>query len=213
MIAAIAAIDGASLDGDRERALSIGYELESLGAPGDYRAALAARGGTGYAARVLLLAETLRGPPAGTISPPPESGPLDPPVPGPVRAGFGLLYGRPHLGIDFDARDGSPVRAAADGIVTEVGSAPAYGRYLCMLHAFPGGLRGERSLTSCYGYLTEATRRPGEVVGRREQVAVSGCSGQYCVSPRVHFILRPGVRPDGVPVDPAPYLRDGGRGS
>ena len=143
---------------------------------------------------------------------PSEGGQLDPPVDGGVVAGFGRLYGRPHLGLDFDARDATDVRAAASGVVTEIGSVPAYGLYICVLHNLPRGLEGRRALNTCYGYLREPRREVGETVRRGETVGLSGCSG-LCISPRVHFMVRVGERPDALPVDPAPFLGDGQAGA
>jgi murein DD-endopeptidase MepM/ murein hydrolase activator NlpD len=189
----------------RDQALAIGYALESLGARQSYSAALDSRGGPGFAQRALRLADRYRGGISAEVDVPTESGRLDPPVNGKVVAGFGRLYGRPHLGLDFDARDATEVRAAASGVVTATGSVPAYGVYICVLHSFPRALRGRRALNTCYGYLREPRREIGDRVGRGETVGLSGCSG-LCVSPRVHFIVRVGERPDALPVDPAPFL-------
>jgi murein DD-endopeptidase MepM/ murein hydrolase activator NlpD len=190
----------------RDDALSVAYALQSLGAHESYLAALTTRGDPDFAQRALAVADSYRGGISSEVPVPAEAGPFEPPVDGGIVAGFGRLYGRPHLGLDFDAREATEVRAGATGVVTEIGTVPAYGRYICLVHSFPRGLRGRDALNTCYGYLREPTRGVGEVVRKGDTVGLSGCSGP-CTSPRVHFMVRVGERPDALPVDPAPYLR------
>lgn len=89
---------------------------------------------------------------------------------------------------------------------------PAYGRFICVVHDFPDRIRGQRALNTCYGYLRQPLVTVGARVARGDPVALSGCSGG-CISPRVHFIVRPGERPDAIPVDPAPFLEGDRAGS
>lgn len=63
------------------------------------------------------------------------------PVELPVAWTFGvrfhpvLRYRRPHPGIDYDGQLGTPVRAAADGVVTFVGRRGEYGNHVQVRHS------------------------------------------------------------------------------
>ena len=207
VIAAVMALEGGGKAGGApDRALEVGYGLDAFGARYDYNVALTQRGGPAFANEALRLADRYRGGISSEVPVPPEAGGLDPPVDGAVVAGFGRLYGRPHLGLDLDAHEASEVRAAASGVVSEVGSLPSYGRFVCLVHGFPKSLNGRKALNTCYGYLRDSDREIGDVVERGSSVGQSGCSGP-CISPRVHFMVRIGERPDALPVDPAPFLR------
>ncbi len=102
-----------------------------------------------------------------------------------------LKVGRPHLGIDFAAPHGTPVMAASDGIVRQVGWQGGYGNTVVLEHA--------NGLSTLYGHLSSYEARirenirvtQGEVIGR---VGSTGLS----TGPHLHYTLTK----HGVPIDP-----------
>lgn len=108
-----------------------------------------------------------------------------------------LTYDK-HLGTDFVVPVGTPVTAAAAGVVRCARSESVGGRYLWIDHG--GGY------STVYQHLSEALVREGQKVARGELVARSGASGLAIesffplVPPHLHFALFV----DGVPADPFP---------
>jgi murein DD-endopeptidase MepM/ murein hydrolase activator NlpD len=99
-----------------------------------------------------------------------------------------------HTGIDLAAPLGSPVYAAADGVVVAVGhSAYGYGNYVIIAHG--GGI------ATLYGHLLQTRAAAGEQVSRGQVIGLEGESG-LATGPHVHFELRV----DNQVVDPMPYL-------
>ena len=99
-----------------------------------------------------------------------------------------------HTGIDISAPLGSPVMAAADGVVVAVGSdAIGYGNYVVIAHG--GGIE------TLYGHLLKADVSVGQVVGRGQVIGLEGSTG-YSTGPHVHFELRV----NDLVTDPMPYL-------
>jgi murein DD-endopeptidase MepM/ murein hydrolase activator NlpD len=121
------------------------------------------------------------------------------PVEGPVGSGFGFrsdpITGRTalHTGLDFPAEPGTPIRAAAGGVVLEVGVHPEYGQTLELDH-------GNR-LSTLYAHLNRALVRPGDIVRRGQVIAEVGNTGRS-TGPHLHFE----VLLQGVPQDPARFL-------
>ncbi len=121
------------------------------------------------------------------------------PVDGPVGSGFGFrsdpITGRTalHTGLDFPAEPGTPIRAAAGGVVLEVGVHPEYGQTLELDH-------GNR-LSTLYAHLHRALVRPGDIVRRGQVIAEVGNTGRS-TGPHLHFE----VLLQGVPQDPARFL-------
>lgn len=115
-----------------------------------------------------------------------------------ITSGFGqrlhpiLGYTRLHRGVDFAAASGTPVLAAADGVVEAMGWDGGYGRRVVLRHA--------GSIETLYAHLSRiapavsahATVRQGEVIGW------TGATGQ-ATGPHLHFEVRSG----GVAVDPS----------
>jgi murein DD-endopeptidase MepM/ murein hydrolase activator NlpD len=116
-----------------------------------------------------------------------------PPVDGPVVRGFEpprRPFGPRHLGLDFSAPPGAPVRAAGDGVVAFAG---LVGRARAVALEHPGGRR------TTYAYLRLVTARPGGPVRRGEILGFSGADGPGHGAGVVHF----GYRVNGRPEDPA----------
>ena len=121
------------------------------------------------------------------------------PVDAAVGSGFGFrrdpFTDRPalHTGLDFEAESGSPIVAAAGGVVIGVGRHPAYGNLLEIDHG--------NGLVTRYAHCSSIKVKPGDIVKRGHVVALSGNTGRS-TGPHLHFE----VLVDGVPQDPAKFL-------
>jgi murein DD-endopeptidase MepM/ murein hydrolase activator NlpD len=215
VLAAVDQIEGAIGPAqEAERVSAIGYSLQALGAPDDYRLALEARGGPpGYEREVLRLADRYRA--VGGAKPSPATGALRLPVQGPIIAGYGQRLGVLHDGIDVDARSGTPIRAPAAGLVVSTGTHSIFGQYTCLLHRFDPPLLGNRRITTCYGNQSRYAVAPGDTVQAGAPIGYVGCTGT-CLRPHVHFQVRLGSGQTAPVTDPAPFLasapREIGRG-
>jgi murein DD-endopeptidase MepM/ murein hydrolase activator NlpD len=94
---------------------------------------------------------------------------------------------RPHLGIDYAAPTGTPVYAAADGVVRTAGWNDGYGKFVRIAH---GG-----SYQTCYGHLHQI--RPGIRRGVRvkqgELIGRVGATG-LATGPHLDYRMRMGAR-------------------
>lgn len=121
------------------------------------------------------------------------------PVDGPVGSSFGFRYdpfnGRRalHTGLDFPAPVGTPVHAAAGGVVVGVETHAEYGRLLTLDHG--------NGLLTRYAHLSRIAVAPGDIVRRRQHVADVGNTGRS-TGPHLHFE----VLVQGVPQNPARFL-------
>jgi murein DD-endopeptidase MepM/ murein hydrolase activator NlpD len=99
-----------------------------------------------------------------------------------------------HTGIDLAAPSGTPVTAAADGVVvaamnTQVG----YGNYVIIAHG--------AGIMTLYGHLLEIDVKTGDRVTRGKRIGLEGSSG-LSTGPHLHFELRV----NNLVFDPAIYL-------
>jgi murein DD-endopeptidase MepM/ murein hydrolase activator NlpD len=104
-------------------------------------------------------------------------------------------FGHGHTGIDLMAPYGSPIRAAAGGVVIYAGWYFAYGKIVDIRHA--------DGLITRYAHMSEFAPgiTPGTPVSAGEVIGQIGMTGR-AHGAHVHFE----VRIDGHPVDPKPYL-------
>lgn len=102
-----------------------------------------------------------------------------------------------HEGIDFIAESGTPIHAAAAGVVVTAERHPAYGNMLEIDH---GG-----DLITRYAHTSKMLVKPGQLVKRGEKVAEVGSTGRSTGS-HLHFE----VRLKGVAQNPARFLLGGG---
>jgi murein DD-endopeptidase MepM/ murein hydrolase activator NlpD len=189
---------------ETERVSAIGYSLQALGAPDDYRLALeASQGSPGYARSVLRLADRYRQVADSKI--PAATGPLRLPVDGPIIAGYGQRLGVLHDGLDVDAPTGRPIRVPAPGLVVSTGVHSIFGQYTCVVHRFDPPLRGHRAITTCYGNQSRYAVGPGETVDEDQVIGYVGCTGT-CLRPHVHFQVKLGNGQTAPVTDPAPFL-------
>jgi murein DD-endopeptidase MepM/ murein hydrolase activator NlpD len=122
------------------------------------------------------------------------------PVEGRVGSSFGQRIdpfngeGAFHAGIDIDAPIGTPVRAAADGDVTQAGMNSGYGREIMLDHG--------HDVVTLYGHLSAIAVVFGQHVMRGQVIGFVGQSGR-ATGPHLHYE----VRVHKVAVNPHKYLR------
>jgi murein DD-endopeptidase MepM/ murein hydrolase activator NlpD len=128
----------------------------------------------------------------------PNTRPLD----GPVGSGFGMrsdpFTGRAalHTGLDFPADSGTPILAAAGGVVLSAGLHAAYGQELQIDHG--------NGLVTRYAHCSKVLVKAGDLVRRGQPVALVGSTGRS-TGPHLHFE----VLVDGAPQNPAKFLAGG----
>jgi len=123
--------------------------------------------------------------------------------------------GRWHNGIDIGFPSGTPILAAADGIVTNVGDQDkycrrgAYGKYIVVRHS--------NNLTSLSAHLSRIATSPGTRVKRGDVIGYIGSTG-YSTGPHLHFTVYDGSTfkmrrsrtcgsmPSGGDINPRKYL-------
>jgi len=103
-------------------------------------------------------------------------------------------YAHFHTGVDLAAPLGTPVLAAADGVVVAVGhTVVGYGNYVMIAHG--------AGVITLYAHLMETDASVGDRVSRGERIGLEGSSG-LSTGPHLHFEVRIN---DGV-IDPVLYL-------
>jgi murein DD-endopeptidase MepM/ murein hydrolase activator NlpD len=116
---------------------------------------------------------------------------------GPLTSGYGPRWGRMHRGIDFGAAYGSPIYAAAAGVVTYAGAEGGYGRLVTVRH--------EDGWVTAYGHMSRIVVRSGQRVTAGQVIAYVGSAGRS-TGPHLHFEVRRG----GAYLNPLSFLRDRG---
>ena len=86
-----------------------------------------------------------------------------------------------HEGIDFGASPGTPVLAAAGGVVDVANFHPEYGYLIELNHG--------NEFSSRYAHLSKLKVKPGQVVKRGQPIGLSGNSGRS-TGPHLHFEVR-----------------------
>ena len=114
---------------------------------------------------------------------------------GRVIAGFGPKpNGVPNDGINVAVPEGTPVKAAEDGVVAYAGNElKGYGNLVLVRHG--------NGFVTAYAHASELLVKKGDAVKRGQVIAKSGETGSV-TSPQLHFEIRKGA----TPVDPAQYL-------
>ena len=111
---------------------------------------------------------------------------------------------RPHLGIDFGARKGTPIYAVASGKVIYAGWMRGYGKVTKIAHG--GGV------VSLYAHQSKILVKRGQKIEAHQVIGKIGSTGRS-TGPHLHL----GIYKRGKPVNPAKYinhivkLRDGVR--
>ena len=108
------------------------------------------------------------------------------PTKGVVTSGYGMRWGRMHKGIDIAAPIGTPVVAAAPGIVVSAGwNSGGYGNLVEIQH--PDG-----SVT-LYAHNNRILVRRGQEVQQGQQISEMGSTG-FSTGPHCHFEVHPAGR-------------------
>jgi murein DD-endopeptidase MepM/ murein hydrolase activator NlpD len=124
------------------------------------------------------------------------------PVAGVVGSGFGFrvdpFNGRAalHTGLDFPSPVGTPIRAAAAGVVRSAEPDGAYGLSVEVDHG--------NGLMTRYAHTSKVMVKPGELVRRGQTIAAVGNTGRS-TGAHLHFEVLLG----GVPQNPARFLARG----
>jgi murein DD-endopeptidase MepM/ murein hydrolase activator NlpD len=120
--------------------------------------------------------------------------PLSWPAPGVLISGFGPRERDRHLGIDLACPEGTPVRAAEDGVVLFAGEQRGYGNLILLAH--------EGDLVTVYAHNSRNLVEQGERVSRGAEIARVGHTGN-ATGPHLHFEVRLASQPR----DPLGFLR------
>ncbi len=105
------------------------------------------------------------------------------PAKGVLTSGFGMRWGRMHKGIDVANSTGTPVYAAADGVIEKAGwNSGGYGNVVDIRH--PDG-----SMTR-YGHNSKILVHAGQQVHQGETIALMGSTG-FSTGPHCHFEVHP----------------------
>jgi hypothetical protein len=119
------------------------------------------------------------------------------PLRGRIITGFGARSsGGQNDGINIAVPEGTPVKAAAGGVVAYAGDElKGYGKLILIRHA--------NNFVTAYAHLAEMTVKKGQTIQSGQVVGQSGQTGNV-TSPQLHFELRKGA----TPVDPLLYFPD-----
>ena len=120
------------------------------------------------------------------------------PVRGRVITGFGpKTSGGQNDGINVAVPEGTPIKAAEEGVVAYAGSElKGYGNLVLVRHA--------NGFVTAYAHASELAVKKGETVKRGQVIGKAGATGNVN-SPQLHFEVRKGA----TPVDPTQYLTGG----
>jgi murein DD-endopeptidase MepM/ murein hydrolase activator NlpD len=150
------------------------------------------RGLTRLALRVLNLRRVAESARARMIAALPSIKPVD----GTISAGFGWRvnpWPEFHQGLDLAADYGTPVHAAADGVVGTAGWDGGFGIKVDVNH--------QNGYHTWYAHLSRVAVTPGQRVRKGDVIAYVGATGE-ATGPHLHYQVMLG----GTPIDPAPFL-------
>ncbi|MBH8605085.1 murein hydrolase activator EnvC [Thermoactinomyces sp. CICC 10522] len=140
----------------------------------------------------------------------PWTGPLGKPVNGPVTSTFGwrvhpIFHTKKlHEGMDFGGSLGTPIYAAADGVV--VSSRPSYG-YGWLITIYHGDYHGKPFFTRyAHSYPYQVKVKVGEEVKAGQQITSMGSNGNS-TGPHLHFEVRIGYGDRPQPYNPMDYMK------
>jgi murein DD-endopeptidase MepM/ murein hydrolase activator NlpD len=107
-------------------------------------------------------------------------------------------HGIPHRGADFAAPSGTPIRAAADGVVSAATFHSSYGNYVQISH---GTADDGNRYDTLYAHMTSSCVGVGQTVSRGDVIGYVGSTGD---SQGYHLHLE--LRINGVRTDPLGYI-------
>jgi murein DD-endopeptidase MepM/ murein hydrolase activator NlpD len=120
------------------------------------------------------------------------------PVRGRIITGFGpKTSGGQNDGINVAVPEGTPIKAAEDGVVAYAGNElKGYGNLVLVRHS--------NGFVTAYAHASELNVKKGETIKRGQVIGKAGATGNVS-SPQLHFEVRKGA----TPVDPTQYLTGG----
>ncbi len=120
------------------------------------------------------------------------------PVNGRVITAFGPKpSGQQNDGINVSVPEGTPIKAAEDGVVAYAGNElKTYGNLVLVRHS--------NGYVTAYAHASEIMVKRDDPVKRGQIIAKAGQTGNVA-APQLHFEIRKG----STPVDPAPFLKGG----
>ena len=98
-----------------------------------------------------------------------------------------------HKGYDIASRQGTPILATADGVVTFAGKKGLYGKFIVIDHG--------HGMITRYGHCQKLLKKRGDKVKRWDTIALMGSTGRS-TGPHVHYE----VHLNGIPVNPVKYI-------
>ena len=104
-----------------------------------------------------------------------------------VTSGFKMRFHpilqtwRAHLGVDYAAPTGTPVRSVGQGVVDVAGSQGGFGNVVMVKHA--------NGHTTVYAHLSKINVRKGQSVAQGQTVGLVGSTG-WATGPHLHFEFR-----------------------
>lgn len=120
------------------------------------------------------------------------------PAVGNFTSAYGGRWGEVHLGIDIAGPIGTPILAAADGVVKDAGPASGFGQWVRLVH--------DDGTITVYGHVDTYSVRAGQRVQAGQQIARMGNRGRSTGS-HLHFEV---WNPGGQKINPLPWLNDRG---
>ncbi len=98
-----------------------------------------------------------------------------------------------HRGVDISAPRGTPIKAAADGVVLHAGFVNGYGRVVVIDHG--------SGVQTLYAHMSRSAVVPGQEIRQGEVVGAVGSSGRV-TAPHLHYE----VRRNGTPQNPTHFI-------
>ena len=118
------------------------------------------------------------------------------PALGNFTSGFGGRWGTSHYGIDIANSKGTPIYAAADGVVIEAGPASGFGMWVRVQH--------DDGYISVYGHVNSILAEEGQQVQAGDEIATMGNRG-FSTGPHLHFEI---WNSSGKKINPLPWMRE-----
>ncbi len=117
------------------------------------------------------------------------------PADGVFTSGYGYRWGRIHAGIDIAAPVGTPILAAASGVIDyATWNDGGYGNMVDIRHA-------DGTITR-YAHMNELYVKEGQTVSQGQTIGAMGSTG-FSTGPHLHFEIRPN---GGSAIDPMAFL-------
>ncbi|MEU1993661.1 M23 family metallopeptidase [Nocardia gamkensis] len=120
------------------------------------------------------------------------------PVAGVLTSNFGARWGAMHAGLDFGDPLGAPIATVTDGVVIEAGPASGFGLWV--------RVQQDDGTVGVYGHVNDILVDVGQPVRAGDVIATVGNRGNS-TGPHLHYEVH---LPDGVKIDPQPWLAERG---